>query len=97
MIFSESAKDIVHSAADQFGWKDAVLVCDDGETIRVHYDATDKTFVNKRCSDHTKFKTIAEVLQQHAGARRGDILDIAKIHGVSLRNVAKHGDEMIFV
>ena len=93
MFFSESATDIVHATAVRFGWKDAVLLCDVGvTTILIHYDAVGKTFVNS--IDHTKFKTLDDALHRHE--MRGDILDITKIHGTSLRTFSKHGDELFF-
>jgi hypothetical protein len=100
MIFSESATDIVHATAARFGWKDAVLVCDVGDTtIIVHYEAAGKTFVNSRCIDHTKFKTLDEALHPTAARHelRDDmILDITTIRGTSLRTFGKHGDELFF-
>ena len=84
LVFSE---DIVHAVAARNGWEGFVIVCDD--TIRILYDAADKTFVCSR--ERTKCKTLAEALQQHAGVRRRhNFLDIAKIYGVSLRAIAKH-------
>ena len=66
-----------------------MIVCDD--TIRVVYDAADKTFACSR--ERTKCKTLTEAMQQHAGVRqRRNFIDIAKIYGVSLRAIANHGD-----
>ena len=97
MIFPESATDIVHAAATLFGWKDAVLVCDVGDSsILIHYNAAGKTFVERSCSDRTSFKTVDEALHRHAGESRGDIIDIAKIHGISLRAIGERGEELFF-
>ena len=84
LMFSE---DIVHALAARDGCEGFVIVCDD--TIRILYDAADKTFVCSR--ERTKCRTLAEALQQHAGVRRRhNFLDIAKIYGVTLRAIAKH-------
>ena len=97
MIFPGSATGIVHAAATLFGWKDAVLVCDVGDSsILIHYNAAGKTFVDSRCSDRTRFKTVDEALHRHAGELRGDIIDIAKIHGISLRDIAERDGELFF-